>query len=65
MIFEFIQYQKCDKAPSIIYVDLKSLIKRIDECKNNFEKSSTTKVDEHIPCGYLMSRIWKFEMKIV
>ena len=42
--FELNQHQKSDKAPSIIYVDLEFLIKRIDGCKNNFEKSSTTKV---------------------
>ena len=65
MILEFNQYQKSDKIPFIIYVDLKSLIKRIDECKDNFEKPSATKVDEHTPCGYLMSRIWTFEVKIV
>ena len=34
--------------PYIIYVDLESLIKRIDECKNNPEKLSTTKIGEHI-----------------
>ena len=43
------------KILSIIYADLESLIKRIDRFKNNFEKSSATKVDDHIPCGYSMS----------
>ena len=27
----------------------------------NSEKSSTTKVGEHIPSGYLMSKIWAFD----
>ena len=36
------------KLPFIIYVDLESLIENIDWCKNNKEKSSTTKVGEHI-----------------
>ena len=27
----------------------------MDRCKNNPEKSSTTKVGEHVPCGYSMS----------
>ena len=36
-----------DKMPCIIYVA-------------NPEKSSTTKIDEHIPCGYSMSTIWAF-----
>ena len=37
-IFELNQYRISDKKPSIIYADLESLIKRIDGCKNNFEK---------------------------
>ena len=41
--------------PYIIYADLRSLIKKIDRCANNPEHSSTTKIGEHIPCGYLMS----------
>ena len=46
-----------DKTPSIIYANLEFLIKITDGCKNNFGKSSTIKVDEHIPCGYSMSTI--------
>ena len=43
-ILEFNHYLKSDKTLSIIYADLESLIKRIDRCKDNSEKSSTTKV---------------------
>ena len=42
-IFELNQYWISDKKPSFIYADLESLIKRIDGCKNNFEKSFTKK----------------------
>ena len=42
-ILEFKQHQRSDKKPFIIYVDLDSLIKIIDGCKNNLEKSSTIK----------------------
>ena len=28
---------------------------------NNPEKSSTTKLGEHIPCGYLVPAIWVFD----
>ena len=42
----------------MIYADLESLIKKIDGCANNPEKSSTTKIDEHIPFGYPMLTIW-------
>ena len=42
----------------IIYADIEYLIRKIDGCANNPENSSTTKVDEYIPCGYSMSSIW-------
>ena len=44
----------------IIYADMKYLVKKIDGCANNPEKSSTTKIGDHIPSGYLMSTIWAF-----
>ena len=37
--FKFNQYQKFDKAPFIIYIDLECLMKQTDECENNSEKS--------------------------
>ena len=60
-ILEFNQCQKSGKTPYIIYVDLRSLIKKADGCKINPEKLSTTKVGEHIPCGYSMTTIWTFD----
>ena len=39
------------------YVDLESVIGKIDGCKNNPEKSSTTKVSEHIPSDFSMPTI--------
>ena len=30
-------------------------------CRNNPENSSTTKIGEHIPCGYSMSTILGFD----
>ena len=51
---------KLNKIPYIIYANIESLIKKIDGCGNNSENSSTTKIDEHIPCGYSMSTIWAF-----
>ena len=52
-ILEFNQYQKSDKARFIIYADLGCL--RLMDVKINPEKSSTTKVVEHIPSGFSMS----------
>ena len=37
------------------------MIKRLDECKDNFERSFTKGVGEHIPCEYLMSMVWTFD----
>ena len=36
----------------IIYADSEYLIKKIDGCPNNPKQSSTSKIGEHIPCGY-------------
>ena len=47
--------------PHIIYADIESLIRKIDECANNPKKSSTMKIDKHITCGYSMSTIWGFD----
>ena len=59
-LLEFNQYQKSDKAPFSIYLDRECIIEKIDGCKNNPENSSTTKVSEHIPSGFSMSKISSF-----
>ena len=51
-ILKFNQYTKLDKMPYIIYADLECLVKRIEGCANNPQKSSTIKIGGHIPCGY-------------
>ena len=43
--------------PYIIYVDIESLIRKIEGCANNPENSSRSKIGEHIPWGYSMSTI--------
>ena len=69
-ILRFNQYIKSDKMPYMltlltflvdIYVNLESLINKVDGCVNNTEKSSATKIDESFPCGYSMSAIWAFD----
>ena len=52
---------KSDKTAYITYADIESLIKNTNWCTNNLEKSSTTKWDEHIPCGYSISTISVFD----
>ena len=51
-ILDFNQYQKSDKAPFILYVDLECIIEKTDECKNNPENSSTIKVSQHFPSQF-------------
>ena len=53
-ILKFNKYQKSDKAPFIIYADLKCIIEKIDRCKNNPGNSSTTKVSQHITSDFSM-----------
>ena len=60
-ILEFNQCHKSDETPSTIYADLEFLIKKVDGCKNNLEKSSKTKIGEYIPCRCSMSAIWIFD----
>ena len=43
-VLEFNQYMKADKMPRIIYADIELLIRKIDGCANNPEKSSTWKI---------------------
>ena len=60
-ILEFNQYQKSDKAPFVIHVDLKCLIGKIDRCKNDPENSFTTKESERLPSHFSMSTISSFK----
>ena len=59
-ILEFNKYQKFDKAPFIIYVDLECITEKTDRSKNNPENLSTANVNEHIPSGFLMSTMSSF-----
>ena len=51
-ILKFNQYMNSDKTYFIIQGDLESLTKKTDGSQNS---SSTTKTDEHIPCGHSSS----------
>ena len=60
-ILEFNSYMNSDKMPYIIYADIESSIKKKGGCPNNPKKSLTTKIAEHIPCGYSMPTILAFD----
>ena len=48
----YIHGEKSMKVPFIIYVDLDSLLEKMNTCHSNPKKSSTTKINKHIPSGY-------------
>ena len=57
---EFNQYQKSDEVTFTIYLDLEFIIEKIDGCKNNFENSSATKINEYFPSSFSKSIISAF-----
>ena len=43
---------KSMRAPFVMYADLEYLLKKMDTCINDPEKSSTTKINKHKICDY-------------
>ena len=48
-ILKYNQGEKSIKVPFIIYADLESLLEKINTCRNNPKKSSTTEINKHAP----------------
>ena len=46
------QGEKSVKLPFVVYTDLECLLEKMSTCYNNPEKSSTTKINKHMPTGY-------------
>ena len=40
------------RVPIIIYADLESLLEKMNTCRNNNEKLSINRINEHTPSGY-------------
>ena len=53
-VLEINQYQISDKTPFVSQISDR---KKIDGCKNNPEKSSTTKLGQDIPSGFSVSTV--------
>ena len=51
-IIKYNRGEKSIKMPFTIYADLECLLEKIDTCKNDPNKSYTTKINKHIPSGY-------------
>ena len=53
-ILKYNNGEKSMKVSFIIYVDLESLLEKMNTCHNNPKKSSTTKINKRTPSGYSM-----------
>ena len=53
--------EKSLKVPFIIYSDLECLLKKIDTCQNNPERSYTEKKAKHRPSGYSLVTCCSFD----
>ena len=51
-ILKYKHGEKSMKVPFVIYANLESLLEKMSSRHNNSEKSSTTKINKHIPSGY-------------
>ena len=54
---------KSMRNPDVIYSDIESLLKKLDTCLNDPEKSSTTNINKHEICGYSLIRQCSFDEK--
>ena len=48
---KILKYNQGEKS-FIIYANLEPLLEKINNCHNNCERSSTTKINKHTPSGY-------------
>ena len=60
-ILEYISGEKSLKVPFIIYADLECLLKKINTCSNNPDKSYTEKKAVHKPSGYSLVTCCSFD----
>ena len=60
-IFKNIPGEKQLKVPFIIYADLECLLRKINTCSNNPDKSYTEKKALHKPSGYSLVTCFSFD----
>ena len=60
-ILEYNTGEQSLKVPFIIFADLECLLKKINACQNNPDKSYTEKKAEHIPSGYSLVTCYSFD----
>ena len=60
-ILKYNPREKSLKVPFIIYADLECLLKKINTCQNNNNKSYTEKKTKHEPSGYSLVTCCSFD----
>ena len=63
---KILKYSHGDKSmmqPFAIYFDFESLLEKVDNCCNDLEKSSATKINEHAPSSYSLFTCCLFDAK--
>ena len=58
---KILEYKQSLKVPFVIYAGLDCLLKKINICQNNPDKSYTEKKAEHIPSGYSLVTCYSFD----
>ena len=58
---KYVPGKKSLRVPFIIYADLECLLKKINTCQNNPEKSYTEKKALHKPSGYSLFTCYSFD----
>ena len=61
-ILKYIPGEKSLKAPFIIFADLECLLRKINMCQNNREKSDTKEKSVHRPSGYSLVTSCSFDI---
>ena len=61
IILKFNQHMNSKKMLYMIYIDVESLIKKIDGCANKPKKSSSVKTGKNVYGGYSMAAISSFD----
>ena len=60
-ILKYISREKSLKVPFVIYADLECLLRKINTCQNNPNKSYTEKKATHRPSGYSLVTCCSFD----
>ena len=62
-ILKYSHGEKSMMQPFAIYFDFESLLEKVDNCCNDLEKSSATKINEHAPSSYSLFTCCLFDAK--